>query len=181
MRAGSSSREDANNRGSASSTYSLRGTHQRGHPPQTCLDRHRQPAILHALKCDEPLDSASVLWPPPWTQSLYERHIQRRLTWLTASAYCRRIVAWIERHGVRADLEIRTEHIVEEIGLASLDRAYLVAMSFSEAASWKPGATGIASRRPPRQPHGNTLATATAPPAFPTLAQQNLRAWWPRR
>jgi nucleotide-binding universal stress UspA family protein len=98
--------------------------------------------ILHVLKHDAVLDDPREVtqWTAPWTKTRYEHHVQRRLTWVTAAAYCRRIVAWIERHGVRADLEIRTGNVVEEVALAAMDRADLVAMSFAEGTSWKAGA-----------------------------------------
>jgi nucleotide-binding universal stress UspA family protein len=98
--------------------------------------------IVHVLKRDAQLDGSqdAAHWTVPWTETRFEHHVRRELTWITAVAYCRRIVAWIERHGVKADLEIRTGNIVEEIALAAMDRADLVAMCVAEGTSWRTGA-----------------------------------------
>ena len=56
---------------------------------------------------------------------------------------CRRVADWLERHGVPAQVELRTGDAVEEIGRAALDlalhRGGLLALGLPEALPWRFG------------------------------------------
>ena len=64
---------------------------------------------------------------------------------LTAAAYCQRVADWLGRHGVPAQVELRSGDPVEEIGRAALDlalqRGGLLALGLPEALPWRFGYT----------------------------------------
>jgi nucleotide-binding universal stress UspA family protein len=60
----------------------------------------------------------------------------RYLTWTTAAGYCQEVAAWLEQHGVPAQVELRAGTPVEEIAIAALSGADMVALGLEDAPAW---------------------------------------------
>jgi nucleotide-binding universal stress UspA family protein len=100
--------------------------------------------VLHVLPPtgapdEAPLPGASLAVAALGKALLARRH----LSWATAADYCRRVAAWLERHGVPAKVALRSGDAVEEIGRAALDLALdggaLLALGLPEALPWRFG------------------------------------------
>ena len=94
--------------------------------------------VLHVLAA--PGNPYKSLLSDTRSSPLAARSVARgQLSRATAAAYCRRVATWLEQHGVPARVEIRCGSVVEQIGVAVLERTDLLALGLPEALAWRFG------------------------------------------